>query len=148
MSTIPLSYPAVPLPPSKALSYTHHYHDQSSSTGMHPGDIELRPIPTHASERSTEGLSRANTRFTTSENASLVQVRSQSAQYDQHRDVPDNLKEYRRIGLVQFAALCGSIFLEGWNDGSTGPLLPRFQSFYHVSRISPSLFSIYFHQHV
>ena len=28
--------------------------------------------------------------------------------------------------------LCWSLFLAGWNDGSTGPLLPRIQTVYHV----------------
>jgi len=33
---------------------------------------------------------------------------------------------------MQFAAMCGCLFLAGWNDGTTGPLLPRIQSVYHV----------------
>lgn len=33
---------------------------------------------------------------------------------------------------LQFAACCASLFVAGWNDGSTGPLLPRIQSNYHV----------------
>ena len=31
-----------------------------------------------------------------------------------------------------FAAMCGALFLAGWNDGTTGPLLPRIQEVYHV----------------
>ena len=41
-------------------------------------------------------------------------------------------KKYRDKLRVQFAALCFTLFLEGWNDGSTGPLLPRIQRVYHV----------------
>lgn len=33
---------------------------------------------------------------------------------------------------LQFFALCYAMFVLGWNDGSTGPLLPRIQSVYHV----------------
>ena len=33
---------------------------------------------------------------------------------------------------IQFATLCWCFVLEGWNDGSTGPLLPRIQDTYHV----------------
>lgn len=33
---------------------------------------------------------------------------------------------------IQFATLCWSLFMAGWNDGTTGPLLPRLQSVYHV----------------
>jgi hypothetical protein len=41
-------------------------------------------------------------------------------------------KEFRRRQNIQFAALCWCLFLAGWNDGSTGPLLPRIQREYHV----------------
>ena len=33
---------------------------------------------------------------------------------------------------VVFATMCGTLFLAGWNDGTTGPLLPRIQEVYHV----------------
>ncbi|KZT32778.1 MFS general substrate transporter [Sistotremastrum suecicum HHB10207 ss-3] len=38
----------------------------------------------------------------------------------------------RQKAHIQFFALCYSIFLAGWNDGTTGPLLPTIQRFYHV----------------
>ena len=38
----------------------------------------------------------------------------------------------RRQGRIHYAVLCWNFFLAGWNDGSTGPLLPTFQRFYHV----------------
>lgn len=43
-----------------------------------------------------------------------------------------------RTAHAQFLALCWSLFLLGWNDGSTGPLLPRIQKSYDVK-----LFSFY-----
>lgn len=39
---------------------------------------------------------------------------------------------FRRRGYVHFAALCWFMFLEGWNDGTPGPLLPIIQQTYHV----------------
>lgn len=45
--------------------------------------------------------------------------------------IPTRLEE--RTALAQFLALCGSLFLLGWNDGSTGPLLPRIQKVYNVN---------------
>ena len=45
--------------------------------------------------------------------------------------------------LIQFLALCWSIFLVGWNDASTGPLLPRVQSVYRVSYIVVSLVFVF-----
>ena len=43
----------------------------------------------------------------------------------------------------QFLALCWCIFLVGWNDGTTGPLLPRVQSVYRVSYIVVSLVFVF-----
>ena len=40
--------------------------------------------------------------------------------------------QQRRV-WINFITLCGAIFMNGWNDGTTGPLLPRIQEFYHVS---------------
>ena len=45
---------------------------------------------------------------------------------------PATVKAHRRMELVQLAALYWSFFLEGWNDGSNGPLLPAIQRHYHV----------------
>ena len=39
---------------------------------------------------------------------------------------------YRRKFLISFVTLCFSFFLEGWNDGTVGPLLPRIQAYYNV----------------
>lgn len=33
---------------------------------------------------------------------------------------------------IQFFTLCWTLFLAGWCDSSTGPLLPRIQDVYHV----------------
>ncbi|KAI0064423.1 MFS general substrate transporter [Artomyces pyxidatus] len=43
---------------------------------------------------------------------------------------------------LQFAALCWCLFLAGWNDGTTGPLLPRIQGVYHVGFAVVSLLFI------
>lgn len=37
---------------------------------------------------------------------------------------------------IQFFSLCYAMFLLGWNDGTTGPLLPRIQEVYHVTDFS------------
>lgn len=49
---------------------------------------------------------------------------------------PAQRAAFRRNARLQFFALCYSFFLEGWNDGSTGPLLPRIERNYHVSPLS------------
>ena len=52
---------------------------------------------------------------------------------------PAQKAENRRRSYVNFATLCLCIFFEGWNDGTTGPLLPRIQEYYNVSYIRPEL---------
>ncbi|KAF9077556.1 major facilitator superfamily domain-containing protein [Rhodocollybia butyracea] len=44
---------------------------------------------------------------------------------------------------VQLAALYWCLFLAGWNDGSTGPLLPRMQEAYNVGYIIVSLIFVF-----
>lgn len=41
-------------------------------------------------------------------------------------------EKYRRRQLVNFTTLCWTFILEGWNDGSLGPLIPRIQQHYGV----------------
>ena len=47
-------------------------------------------------------------------------------------DTVDQTKAQRLRARIQFATLCWTLYLAGWNDGSTGPLLPRIQKVYHV----------------
>jgi len=49
------------------------------------------------------------------------------------QDVEIPTRKEARTARAQFLALCWSLFLIGWTDGSIGPLLPRIQKFYHVS---------------
>ncbi|KAI0656947.1 MFS general substrate transporter [Cubamyces menziesii] len=39
---------------------------------------------------------------------------------------------HERKSMMHFLALCWCVFCNGWNDGTTGPLLPRIQEHYHV----------------
>ncbi|KAF8439080.1 major facilitator superfamily domain-containing protein [Boletus edulis BED1] len=44
---------------------------------------------------------------------------------------------------IHFAALCWAAVLNGWNDGSNGPLLPRIQQVYHVGYAVVSLIFVF-----
>ncbi len=46
--------------------------------------------------------------------------------------VPIQTPAMKRKALWQFATLCLSIYVSGWNDGTLGPLLPRLQTVYNV----------------
>lgn len=85
-------------------------------------DIELEARQTTADiqlPRSNSGLSKADSHGTTpvavEDPVPLTVTRSQ-----------------RRKGQIQFVSLCWCMVLAGWNDGTTGPLLPRIQEVYHV----------------
>ncbi|KAJ3563562.1 hypothetical protein NP233_g8859 [Leucocoprinus birnbaumii] len=52
-------------------------------------------------------------------------------------------KKQRNTERIHFAALCWCLFLAGWNDGTTGPLLPRIQEVYHVGFTIVSLIFIF-----
>jgi hypothetical protein len=47
-------------------------------------------------------------------------------------DVSERSKSFTLRARIQFLSLCWTFFLMGWSDSSTGPLLPRIQSTYHV----------------
>lgn len=46
---------------------------------------------------------------------------------------PTELSRQQQRAIVHFTAVCFAMFLNGWNDGTTGPLLPVMQSFYHLN---------------
>ncbi|KAI0763037.1 MFS general substrate transporter [Trametes elegans] len=48
----------------------------------------------------------------------------------------------RRKARLQFATLCCSIFVAGWNDGTLGPMLPRLQEVYNVGYTTVSFLFI------
>ncbi|KAG1800261.1 major facilitator superfamily domain-containing protein [Suillus plorans] len=52
-------------------------------------------------------------------------------------------KRQRLRARVQFATVCGSMYLAGWNDGTTGPLLPRIQEVYDLNFTIVSLIFVF-----
>lgn len=65
----------------------------------------------------------------------LTIAREQETNGSASTNVPSTplLKRQIIIARIQFITLSWTLFLAGWNDGSTGPLLPRIQEVYHVS---------------
>ncbi|KAG1901123.1 MFS general substrate transporter [Suillus fuscotomentosus] len=58
-------------------------------------------------------------------------------------DLKSQTKRQRLRARVQFATICGSMYLAGWNDGTTGPLLPRIQKVYGLNFIVVSLIFVF-----
>ncbi|PFH48670.1 hypothetical protein AMATHDRAFT_64868 [Amanita thiersii Skay4041] len=56
--------------------------------------------------------------------------------------IPTTRKQ-KRTAQIQFMTLCWALFLLGWSDASTGPLLPRIQNVYHVGFVVVSLIFVF-----
>jgi hypothetical protein len=94
---------------TSALAHTHVHSTQYVQKGVQAEEFELsdanaRPVPGEQQK------------------GSVVEV----------LDVSKTSKPFALRARVQFFSLCWTIFLAGWSDSSTGPLLPRIQSHYHV----------------
>ena len=61
-----------------------------------------------------------------SNTSSAIALRTSSS------SVPSKSHEEALVSNLQMAALCWCMLVNGWNDGSAGPLIPRMQAMYHV----------------
>ncbi|KAJ7056057.1 hypothetical protein C8F01DRAFT_1373059 [Mycena amicta] len=52
-------------------------------------------------------------------------------------------RKQKRTEQLQLLALCGTLFLSGWNDGSIGPLIPKIQEYYGLSYTIVSLIFVF-----
>ncbi|KAJ7609796.1 MFS general substrate transporter [Mycena polygramma] len=88
--------------------------------------VELQPLPKPASvANSKDGAAHAAT-----DSAAPVPVLPRSKQHVSRE-------------RVQLLALCWCLFLAGWNDGTSGPLIPRIQRVYHVGFAVVSLIFVF-----
>ncbi|KAI0783169.1 MFS general substrate transporter [Abortiporus biennis] len=99
--------------------------------------IELSPI---AKATSIKSLAGTRTNVPTDSSEAVVAVSTSInphilASHDSVLSNTPSLSErasQQRRSLIHFATLCFCLFVEGWNDGSTGPLLPTIQRHYGV----------------
>lgn len=104
--------------------------------------IETTPTPTsmNSVERSK---SHSDTTPSTKENVD-------SHKANESETAPSLTRQQRNIARIQYVTLLWSMIVAGWNDGTTGPLLPRIQEVYHVSDSSAfdCLYSEAYYNHV
>lgn len=92
-----------------------------------PPSSLVRPREAFASRNDTEnGLE-----LSTLRSSSLPVVKSENQPKGPVHTPADDAKHVKRERLY-IAACCWCLFLAGWNDGSTGPLLPAIQKHYQV----------------
>lgn len=61
--------------------------------------------------------------------------RAPSLAYDQDEGAQPSASQrarFRKYGRIHMVALAWCFYLNGWNDGTIGPLLPRIQEYYNV----------------
>lgn len=103
----------------------------ASNSSLAPGTSESVPhtvTPTHAVLSVHRNIHVEEIELS-EVNAQPPQKRSNLA-LDVHVSQTNKSSKFR--GRIQFFALCWTIFLSGWCDSSTGPLLLRMQDEYHV----------------
>lgn len=108
---------------------------------------ELRHLPTELSDRSRRASALNRSEISVGKRPPFVQTLSadESNFPSNTGRTPSQLsvaasteerqplsKHQRRNSLLQFLAFCFSTWLNGWNDGTLGPLLPRIQADYRV----------------
>ncbi|ESK97816.1 hypothetical protein Moror_17245 [Moniliophthora roreri MCA 2997] len=96
--------------------------------------IELEPLPQRRSDHSIKQVTRAESRKSSS---SHLQQRTDEG------SVAPKSKQQIWKARFQLASLFWALFLAGWNDATTGPLLPKFQEVYNVDDTVVSLIFIF-----
>ncbi|KAI0350646.1 MFS general substrate transporter [Trametes cingulata] len=101
-------------------------------------DIELSKVQSRSSrpldqQTAHEAISGKDAHSKQQDTASSEAAQSSQPELDASaKGVVASTPASRRLARLQYATLCWTLFLAGWNDGTTGPLLPRIQSVYHV----------------
>lgn len=121
------------------MSLTQVYAETRDGRTASTRSISLRgrsPRPTSSVQPSRKSFDKGGeielAQLGASEGVPSPSVEGASAGKTSPVDLIEPPKVSRWTGHIQFLTLCWTLFLAGWNDGTTGPLLPRMQSNYHV----------------
>lgn len=127
-------------PPQKALFGREDvpaYSSRAETSPPLPESYELATIPppaSHISSRTGPFEAGIGSEGITSRQAGRPSGDESPEMEEQGRPSAKQSARYRWYARLHFAAICWCFFLQGWNDGTAGPLLPRMQSVYHVRR--------------
>lgn len=129
----------------EAVVGTTHYARTNNSTGSLAIRAQVQPAESSATTRSVRSGKHGIGNTEAIELATIGQPRADTIDSGSEKGVPTQPPEppaddassndAKKWGArLQFATVCWSIFTIGWNDGATGPLLPRMQEQYHVGQ--------------
>lgn len=102
------------------------------SKSLSQADVDVLPrfSPTSESDTYRQGVE-GGQRFELADRGSSITTAAAIVE-SPHESLVD-VKSGRRAQFWAFAAIIWSMFMEGWNDGTNGPLLPTMQRSYHAS---------------
>ncbi|KAF8191791.1 MFS general substrate transporter [Pholiota molesta] len=106
----------------------------SEKAAMEP-NIETTPTPTSMIS-AEQSKSHSDTMPSAKEDADSYKANESEA-------TPSLTRQQRNIALIQYVTLLWPMIVAGWNDGTTGPLLPRIQEVYHVNFTIVSLIFVF-----
>jgi hypothetical protein len=98
-----------------------------SSTGL---QTNLNATASHSKHSIAD--TRGNDATEAIEMVTMTPTKDPSTNTQKEETATTQTKSQQRKETIQFLALCWSLFLAGWNDGSAGPMIPRLQEVYHV----------------
>ena len=116
---------------------THTTIDSLRHKNLSTGSIAVHATASQSPERDVTTLRKPHVGKDDIELAELPKAQDASHQtgimasetVDEEQAKPPSV---RLTAFIQFATLCWTLFLAGWNDGTTGPLLTRMQENYNV----------------
>lgn len=127
-------------------------HDSTPKMTKANNIYELHPLPTHLLERPIQrrlsstpahsGISIAKraefiqTLKSSDNDSTILRTTTDLSTGTHTAELSPLSKQQKRYSMIQFVAFCWCFWIIGWNDGSLGPLLPRIQHDYQVSRPS------------
>ena len=113
------------------LAFARHGHGKLAGVDASmPPAFELSGLPTHIAEDAMFAVQPLG-----AQTPAIEPSRAPSLNYTDSAPLTRETRTptQKRLGWLHFIVLCWAFFVEGWNDGTTGPLLPRFQAYYGVS---------------
>ena len=125
--------------------------DGLEKKSMEAADEPTMPVISSVSESTHPGFATPTGTLTPKDELDISEIiphqKAMSLDKESLPDSPRSSKQERLYELLSYSTTLGILFMQGWNDGTTGPLLPTMQSHYKVSTLRSSLRKI-FHQDI
>ncbi|PPQ74073.1 hypothetical protein CVT24_012943 [Panaeolus cyanescens] len=115
-----------------------------SKIGIQKNSLEgsLRPA-TRSLQRPASNLKGGSDEFQYPPTGQALATSTNAIESKSSETLPTLTSKQKTIATVQFITLCWTLFVAGWNDGTTGPLLSRIQAVYGLNFAVVSLIFVF-----